>query len=75
MVEHEDWHDMPLNADVKRFIEATRQAHLDDRQSMIRYAAVLCTCTRWYNWRDPEPPQVSCMVHTTIMFDGDGGWM
>lgn len=74
MEEHDDWLDLPLRPEVKRLVDATRRAHLDERQLMLRFAPVLCTCTPWYNWRNPQAPQLDCMVHTTIMFDGDGEW-
>lgn len=70
MREHDEWLDLPLSPELKRFAEASRQAHRDERQSMIRFAPVLCTCTRWYDWRSPQAPQLDCMVHTTVMFDG-----
>lgn len=75
MTEHDDWRDLPMGPEVKRFIDATRSAHMAERESMIRFAPVLCTCTRWYNWRNPEPPQLECMVHTSIMFDAKGDWI
>ncbi len=51
MKDYEDWQDLPLSGDVKRFIDASRR------------------------WRNPQAPQLDCMVHTTIMFNGDGDWM
>ncbi len=65
---------MPLSPEVRRFIQATRQTHLDERRALIRFAPLLCTCTRWYDWRHPEAPQVDCMVHTTIIYD-QGEWL
>ena len=74
MNNHEDWHDMKLTGEVQRFIETTRRTHLDERRAMIRFAPILCTCKPWYNWRDPEPAQLDCVVHTTIVFD-QGEWL
>lgn len=74
MSEQETWRGIPLTPDVKRFIDATRRAHMDERAMMLRFAPILCTCTPWYDYRNPEAAQVDCMVHTTIMFDEQGGW-
>lgn len=75
MREAEDWRDMPLSPDVKRYIEATGRAHLEERRLMLRFAPMLCRCRPWYDWRDPGPPQEDCYVHTTVMFDRRGEWM
>lgn len=74
MVEREDWRDLPLTPEIKRFIEASRRTHMDERQSLVRFAPMLCTCSPWYDWKNPEAPQLDCMVHTTIMFD-NGTWL
>lgn len=74
MADREGWDDVPLTPEVKRFIAATRRAHLEERQAMLRFAAMLCTCSPWYDWKNPEPAQLDCVVHTTIMFDG-GTWL
>lgn len=75
MSEHEDWFDLPLNPETRRFIDATRQAHLDERAMILRFAPVLCRCTRWYDHQNPRAPQEECMVHTTIMFGMKGDWL
>jgi len=75
MSEYESWRDMPISPEAKRFIEATRQASMDERQMMIRFASVLCRCVHWYDHEDPRPPQEDCVVHTTIMFDMKGDWL
>jgi hypothetical protein len=72
--ERDDWLDLPLSAEAKRFIEATRQASMTERETMMEFAAILCRCTPWYDYRNPRAPQESCVVHTTVMFDMKGGW-
>jgi hypothetical protein len=67
--------DLPLHPDVKRYIEATRQANLEERAALMRFGPVLCRCHKWYDWRDPVAPQEDCYVHTTVMFDQDGELM
>lgn len=67
--------DLPLHPDVKRYIEASRQASLDERTTLVRFAPVLCRCQRWYDWRAPVAPQEDCYVHTTVMFDRSGDWL
>ena len=75
MDDYEDLHDVPLSADALRYIAATRRASLEERQSMIRFASVLCRCPAWYDFRDPQAPQERCVVHTTILFDMKGDWL
>lgn len=71
----DDFRDLPLHPDVKRYIEATSQAHVNERAAMLRFAPVLCRCQRWYDWRHPAAPQEDCYVHTTIMFGESGEWL
>ena len=75
MHHHDDLRDLPLSDEVKWFIDATRRNQERERESMLRFAAVLCTCRPWYDHRNPEPAQMDCLVHTTVLMDGDGGWM
>lgn len=71
----DDWQDLPLPPPLRRYIEATRQVSMDERRMMTEFAAVLCACRPWFDWRDPDPPQASCLVHTSIMFDMKGDWV
>lgn len=76
MSDRENWRDLTLlPPEVRRYIEASRQASMDERQMMIRFAPVLCRCIPWYDYEDPRPPQEDCLVHTTIMFDPKGEWL
>ena len=67
--------DMPLHPAVKRYIEASREASREERETMLRFAPMLCRCQRWYDWRDPAVPQEECYVHTTIMLTQTGEWL
>lgn len=74
MRDNEDWVDMDLETEVHRYIEARSQLNLDARKALVRFAAILCRCEPWYDYRDPAPAQSGCTIHTTIMFDRDGEW-
>jgi hypothetical protein len=41
---------------------------------MIRFAAVVCSCTAWFTWpaEDREPPQAGCLIHGSLVFGKDG---
>jgi hypothetical protein len=66
---------VPLNADVRRYIKALNDYHLEERQQMVRFAPMICQCRPWFDWQYDGPPQADCTIHTTIMFDRDGDWL
>lgn len=74
-MESEDWEDMPLSEDLRKYIEASSQLSLAERHTQLRFAAFLCRCQPWYDHADPAPAQHECLVHTTVMFDKRGQWL
>lgn len=74
MRDHDDWEDGPITPEIRRFIDATGRASMEERQAMVRFAPMLCRCAPWYDYQNPGPPQADCYVHTTLMFDMKGGW-
>lgn len=66
---------MPLNPEVRAYAKAVGDYQMEERQTLIRFAPMLCRCQPWYNWRFPAAPQEECMIHTTVMFDRKGEWM
>ena len=75
MREHPDWESMPLNPDMRQYVKAVHDYQVEERQTMVRFAPMLCQCQRWYDWRFPVAPQAECMIHTTIAFDSKGDWL
>jgi hypothetical protein len=73
--EHPDWESMPLNPDMRTYVKAVHDYQMEERQTMVRFAPMLCQCQRWYDWRFPVAPQAECMIHTTIAFDSKGDWL
>lgn len=59
---------------MQRYIEHTRKVSLDERAALTRFAPMLCRCHKWYDWRDPIPPQEDCYLHTSVMLSGSGEW-
>ena len=71
----EDYEGLPFHSDIERYFEAVQRLQRDERANLVRYAPVLCSCTRWYDWRAPGAPQEGCYVHTTVAFSPSGEWM
>lgn len=36
------------------------------------FAPMLCACDRRYDWSDPTPPQLGCVIHGHMQTDHDG---
>ena len=72
MLEHEDWESMPLNPDVRKYAKAVHDYQMEERETMLRFAPMLCRCQLWYDWRSPAAPQEECMIHTTVAFGRNG---
>lgn len=70
---HVDFREAPpdLMADIKAALarqadeleNAAAASHIASRQQVIRFAAITCTCRRWYDRDDANPPQAGCIVH------------
>jgi hypothetical protein len=48
-----------------------KDEHIRARLLVSRWAAITCSCRRWYVWGDGGPPQDGCIVHgqATIRYD------
>jgi hypothetical protein len=52
------------------------QMQMEERQRMVWWAPMLCTCIAWYDFRYPGPPQSDCVIHTAIAMNPfTGEWM
>jgi hypothetical protein len=69
----EEWEH--ADAGMRRYIEASNDQTTEERKMQVRFAAVLCQCSPWYDHEDPGPAQYGCLIHTTIMFDRHGEWL
>jgi hypothetical protein len=49
---------------------------LEERRTVLRFAPVLCRCTRWYDHQYPQAPQQECALHSSIALNPfTGGWL
>lgn len=48
------------------------RSQLAQRRQVIAFAAVACTCRRWYDRDDPNPPQAGCVVHGALFVTLEG---
>jgi len=78
---HVDGFDPPfMTPEVARAIHEWqhRMAELQwaERQTNVHWAAMLCRCEPWYDFRYPGPPQAECPIHTGIAVNGlTGEWI
>ncbi len=45
-----------------------------DRRRMVRFSAVMCSCTQRFNWYSPNwPPQANCAIHSVLFINTASG--
>lgn len=53
--------------------EAAITAHNErSHATMMRFAALFCSCKAWYSWTEPGAPQAGCPVHGQLVLRDDG---
>ena len=75
MMDH-DHYAVPENLppDVQAAVQAAQQAHeyaheleIEQRETLLRYAWLFCTCRVWPERGNVTPPQTGCVVHGSVM--------
>lgn len=61
-------------AQIEAFEQAMTVFHIEQRESVIRFAMVFCSCRKPCGCGKPhnDPPQVGCVVHGSFMLLPDG---
>lgn len=63
-------------AEQERAIAALHERqHAEEMLAFARvqfFAPVLCACDRRYDWAEPSPPQLGCVIHGHMQTDHDG---
>jgi len=47
------------------------EQEIENRRQVVRFAAILCTCSPWHDRENPHPA-AGCMVHGNVMVTLDG---
>jgi hypothetical protein len=61
-------------ARIRAFAERHEAFEISARQDQMRFAAVICSCRRWYDG-SASAPQNGCVIHFRPMIASDGRYI